>query len=143
MIYSEKITEEAQNGNQSNTWSVYAIHVTAEYEESKSGEVTESSSKEKDEYEYTNGFFVSKSHDNLLPPKTDDQQEYKAVYHAATQKFEEETKRYEDQVSHLLLLNHKLKEKHKDFESTCQEIYESMKMHYENTLTEKEKLLSP
>ena len=71
MIYSEKIVEEAQNGNKSNTGSVYAIYVTAKYEESESVEVTKSSSEE-EEYDYMNGFFIIKSHNNLLSLTTDD-----------------------------------------------------------------------
>ena len=64
VIYSEKIAEESPNGNKSNTGSVYAIHVTAEYEERK---VWSQAVKKK-----KNGFFVNKSHDNLLLPTTDD-----------------------------------------------------------------------
>ena len=81
-----------QDGNKSNTRSVYAVHDTAEHEES--GEVTtESSSEDGGVYEYTNGLYVNKSHDNLLTQTTDNQQDYRAAYHAATQKFDEETKR--------------------------------------------------
>ena len=65
LIPSEPIVDGTQDGNKSNRGSVYAVHDTAEREES--GEVTtESSSEDGEEYEYTNGFFVNKSHDNLL-----------------------------------------------------------------------------
>ena len=57
---SEHIVDGTQDGNKSNTGSVYAVHDTAEHEES--GEVTtESSSEDGEEYEYTHGFFVNKS----------------------------------------------------------------------------------
>ena len=117
LIHSEHVVDGTQDRNKSTTGSVYAVHDTAEHEES--GEVTtESSSEDEEEYEYTNGFYVNNSHDNLLTQTTDNQQDYKAAYHAATQKFDEETKRYETQVLHLLLLNDELKIKHSDFEST-------------------------
>ena len=40
------------------------------------------------------------------------------------------------------LLNEELKIKHSDFESTSWNDFESMKIHYENALTEKEKLIT-